>query len=89
MNTYNNKHNMACPWCKEIYDTLTQAAGAPLEKPQPNDIILCTKCGKLGIRLGHKDMRRPTYDEVYEAMSSAPLLFMAVVAWAAEHSKRK
>jgi len=72
---------LSCPWCKSEFVDLEQVSGPELEKPQAGDAIFCGHCGRLGLRLGRKEMRRPTHNEVREHFMANPLLVMALLAW--------
>lgn len=70
---------MKCPWCGDIHDSVTSLTEA--DKPRAGDVFVCIKCGHVNVVLGASQLRKPTWDEMRDFLTTMPELVIALATW--------
>ena len=70
---------MACPWCNKIHDSVVALTEA--EKPRAGDVFVCINCGHVNVVLGSSQLRKPTWEEMRDFLTTMPELTIALATW--------
>jgi hypothetical protein len=70
---------MTCPWCGAVHDGVM--ALTDHDKPRAGDIFVCIGCGRVNVVLGANQLRKPTWEEMREYLTTMPELVIALATW--------
>lgn len=68
---------LACPWCGNKTD---QVSGFTNNRPPAGEGFIC-ECGRVSIFLGTNELRKPTYDEFIQLITTRPALRLLLLAY--------